>query len=245
MPRYKALLSYDGTRYFGWQKTRSGPSIQEALQSALQKVTRNEILPEAASRTDRGVHAEGQSVSFSLDKDLPKPLFSLNANLPSDIRILSIETVPEGFHPTLDALSKIYHYEVSLGPIQDPHTRLYSWHYPYPLDLSKMEAGAKILLGTHDFSAFANRPEKNPTCTLSHITFSQEDPNRLRIALHGNRFLYKMARSLAGTLLYIGSGKLALESLPSILLGKKRKEAGMTAPAHGLFLHRVIYSENG
>lgn len=233
---FKALLSYDGTRYFGWQKTKAGPTIQEELAKALFQITREKVHPEAASRTDRGVHAEGQVIQFTLKQPLApqKLLKALNACLPKDIRVLNISL--EEFHPTLDAILKEYHYRICQGEVQDPTLRLYSWHLRYPLDREKIERAIPHLIGAHDFTAFANAPEKNPICTIESILF---DGKLFRI--RGNRFLYKMVRNLVGTLVYIGCGKLSEKTLPSLLLSKDRKQAGMTAPAHGLYLHQVFY----
>lgn len=238
MFHYKLLLSYDGTHYFGWQKTRMGPSIQGCLEKAVGQITQENVLLEAASRTDRGVHAEGQIVSFALQKDFDpvKLQRALNAVLPQDIRVLNTEIVPETFHPTLDAKEKEYHYRICPDPVQLPHMRLYTWHYFHPLNLDAMRHAAQSLLGTHDFTAFTNRLDKNPLCSLSSI-----EVHPLQITFRGDRFLYKMARNLAGTLLYVGSGKLSLEQIPLILQSRDRKQAGMTAPAHGLFLHHIFY----
>lgn len=235
---YKLILSYDGTQYFGWQKTRSGPSIQLALEKALLVLGKAD-LPEAASRTDRGVHARKQVVSFSLDREIePKRLVrALNAHLPPDIRVLAAEKMAADFHPTLDAKGKEYHYEVCLGPVQLPRHRLYSWHYPYSISWEKMQQGADLLVGSHDFSAFTTIRPKNPLCTLEAISFEPLEQNRLRIRLIADRFLYRMARTLAGTLLYLGSGKLPLEQL----FPKHRSQAGVTAPPHALFLHQIFY----
>ncbi|HSX11814.1 MAG TPA: tRNA pseudouridine(38-40) synthase TruA [Chlamydiales bacterium] len=235
---YKAILAYDGTHYFGWQKTRSGPSIQEELQNALTRITGESPLPEAASRTDRGVHAMGQVIQFSLQKSIEpqKLLHSLNAVLPQDIRLLQL--LPCQFHPTLDAIGKEYIYRLTLGPVQDPIQRLYAWQVHVPLNLPKMEAAAQELIGTHDFTAFANEEEKDPICTLESISFK----DALEISIKGNRFLYKMVRNIVGALVYIGSGKLA--SLTPILASRDRKQAAITAPAHGLHLHQVLYPLN-
>lgn len=231
---YKAILSYDGTSYFGWQKTKAGPSIQEELEQALCKITGERVIPEAASRTDRGVHAEAQVVQFSLKKEMPLHRLQrgLNAILPPSIRILRISY--ENFHPTLDALGKEYNYKLDLNPVQDPTQRLYSWHIHYELDFSKIEQAAQCLIGTHDFSAFANEPPKDPICTIESIVFSQS-----LFKIIGNRFLNKMVRNLVGTLVYIGSDKL--QEMDAILTSKDRKRAGVTAPAHGLYLHQVFY----
>lgn len=232
---YKSTIAYDGTRYFGWQKTRAGPTIQEELEKALRQITGETVPPEAASRTDRGVHAEGQVIQFALQKqrDPLQLLKGLNAVLPSDIRVLEI--VPKEFHPTLDAIGKEYRYQICQAPVQDPTQRLYSWHIRHRLDRAKVELAIHDLIGTHDFSAFANEEEKNPICTIESIAFDGS------FRIRGDRFLYKMVRNLVGTLVYIGCGKLPSDSIPPILESKKRKQAGVTAPPHGLYLHQVFY----
>lgn len=230
------MICYDGTRYFGWQKTASGPSIQEELEKALLQITGERVVPEAASRTDRGVHAEGQVIQFALEKtiDPQRLLRGLNAVLPHDLRILELK--PEQFHPTLDALGKEYHYRICQTVVQNPTVRLYSWHLRNPLNQDNINQAARLLLGRHDFTAFANEAEKDPFCTLESITF---DGSCFRIK--GDRFLYKMVRNLVGTLVYIGCDKLPKGAIPSILSSKDRKMAGITAPAHGLYLHQVFY----
>lgn len=233
---FKGLLAYDGTRYFGWQKTAAGPSIQEELEKALAQVTGETTSIEAASRTDRGVHAEGQVIQFALRKETdPRRLLrSLNAVLPSDIRIREIAI--SDFHPTLDASGKEYRYQICFDPVQEPTDHLYSWHFRYPLDFTKVETAAASLIGTHDFSAFANEEETNPICTIESILFQNGS-----FWVKGDRFLYKMVRNIVGTLVYIGCGKLAPDSVPLILESRDRKTGGLTAPAHGLHLHQVFY----
>ena len=243
---YKLIISYDGTAYLGWQKTKMGPSIQESLQKAVQQISQEEIVPEGASRTDRGVHAIGQVALLPLKKKWePRALQrALNAALPRDIRIHAIEISEPDFHPTLQAVEKEYHYSLCLSPVQDPIHRLYSWAFPYPLDIEKMNRAARDFLGERDFSSFANgenEKESNPVCSLNRITISPVAANRLQIAIAGNRFLYKMARNIVGTLIYVGSGKLPEDSIEKILASKDRKQAGITAPAHGLALYKVIY----
>lgn len=232
---YKAVVAYDGTPYFGWQKTRSGPSIQEELQKAIERITGETVLSEAASRTDRGVHAEGQVVQFGLAQALESGKLhrGLNAVLPKNIRIL--ELAPCQFHPTLDARGKEYVYRLSIGPVQDPIQRLYAWHIHTPLDLARMEKESIQLIGTKDFTSFSNEEEKDPICTIESIEFR----GALDIAIRGNRFLYKMVRNIVGALVYVGSGKLL--SLSEILAFRDRKKGGITAPARGLHLHQVFY----
>jgi tRNA pseudouridine38-40 synthase len=232
----KLTVSYLGTRYFGWQKTKSGPSIQEELETACARILQETCPCEAASRTDRGVHAKGQMVQFYTTKEitLEKLHTGLNGVLPRDIRVLAVESLE--FHPTLDAIAKTYHYDLCLSGVQDPFYRHLSWHYPHRIDLPLMKLAAKELIGTRDFSAFTTENKKNPLCTLSKIELIPLENNRLRIALTGDRFLYKMARTIAGTLANLGSGKLT-----ALCLTKDRTQTGVTAPPHGLTLFKVYY----
>lgn len=236
---YKVILTYDGTRYFGWQKTKTGPSIQEELEKAIFHLTQENRSVEAASRTDRGVHAESQVAQFRLNQEwIPaKLLRGLNALLPEDIRVKTVER--KEFHPTLDAIGKEYHYRICQGLVQDPTLRFYSWHIRNKLDPHKIKEAAAHLIGTHDFSAFANEEKKEPICTLESILF-----DGFFFRIRGNRFLYKMVRNLVGTLIYVGCGKIAPENIREIIISKDRKLAGITAPAHGLYLHQVFYSLN-
>ncbi|MBI5273102.1 MAG: tRNA pseudouridine(38-40) synthase TruA [Chlamydiia bacterium] len=243
MNRYKITLSYDGTPYFGWQKTKSGPSVQELLEKAVSQVTQEPQLPDGASRTDRGVHAEGQVASLCLQKEWDEIRLQkgLNACLPDTIRIHRVERAPLDFHPTLQAKEKEYHYHLCLGPVQSPLHFLYSWHVQRPLDLTRMVSASNYFLGRHDFSAFANADHPNPFCTINRIAISQLPEERLQIALCGDRFLYKMARTIVGTLVYVGCNKLPEEAIEKIFIEKDRTQAGVTAPPHGLSLFHVRY----
>lgn len=249
MANIKLKIAYDGTRYFGWQKTKMGPSIEGVLQGVIEQVTQEEVQLQAASRTDAGVHALGQIINFKLSKHFrkePKPFqISLNQLLPQDIVVAGVELMPESFHPTLDAQWKEYHYFASCGSFQWPHHRLYSWHFPYSVDLSMMEEASRHFIGEHDFSAMTNM-RKGPLPNhfvrrIDSITLTEQADGRLMIKIRGNRFLYRMARNLAGTLLYVGCGKLKVDDIPEILKSRDRTLAGATAPAHGLFLHSVAY----
>lgn len=240
---YALIVSYDGTPFFGWQKTSAGPSIQEALETACAKILQQPIQCEAASRTDRGVHAEGQVVQFHTAKAMPpqKLLFALNGNLPKEIRVKKVFETKPSFHATLDASSKTYRYHLCLSPAQLPFHRRFSWHYRYPIDLKRMEQAALELLGSHDFSAFTTESTEDSRRTLYSVKLTPLPEQRLQIEMRGDRFLYKMARTLVGTLAQIGSGKLAADIILHLLLSKKREEAGLTAPPHGLFLFEVQY----
>ncbi len=248
MTNYKLIVSYRGTDYKGWQKTSLGNSIEGMLEQSTFQILRKQVRLQAASRTDAGVHAEGQVVNFLTDtpiSDMGRFLHGLNGTLPQDIRILSIETMPTHFHPTTDAIGKHYTYWICNHQVQLPFYRHLSWHFPYPLDIALMQEEAQHLLGTHDFSSFCNERAlwtRNPVCTIDAINIFLLEANRLSISFKGDHFLYKMVRNLTGTLVYVGCGKIPPQTIPSILETKARALAGVTAPAHGLTLKEVFYS---
>ncbi len=244
----KLTIAYDGSCYLGWQKTKNGPSIESTLEEVLVQILQEPCVLQAASRTDAGVHASRQIVNFKTYKtplSLERLHKSLGALLPKDIAVIAVEKAPDDFHPTLDCTGKEYHYHVCFGGLQTPFDRHFSWHFPYILDISLMQEAASILIGERDFSAFCNvKKEQNYEHYVRHIRTLNvvELPNqRLRFEIEGNNFLYRMVRNLVGTLVYIGCGKISISDLPHILANKKRSEAGVTAPAHGLFLHHVHY----
>lgn len=251
MPNIKLTIAYDGTHYLGWQKTNMGPSIEGVLENVLCKVLQGPCFLQAASRTDAGVHANGQIVNFvsphQITRKLESMLISINGLLPKDITVLGIEQADEYFHPTLDCIGKRYHYHLCYGIAQHPHYRDFSWHYPFKqLDIAVIKNAAAMLLGEHDFSSFCNYKMHcnyaNHIRVLETLDVIELPEKRLRFEISGNNFLYKMVRNLIGTLVYVGCGKIPLEEIPKILAGKDRCQAGMTAPAHGLCLHSVKYT---
>jgi tRNA pseudouridine38-40 synthase len=237
------ILSYDGTDYLGWQETRMGSSIEGELKKVLKQILQTEVKLQAASRTDAGVHAEGQVVNFFSDTslDLERLKYSLNGLLSASIRVTQVQEVPSQFHPTLDATSKEYHYYVCLGPFQLPFHRKFSWHFKKGVNLDIMRSESKFLLGTHDFSAFTNERQDNNVRTLYKIEIDSIDDHRLRFKVSGNKFLYKMMRNLVGTLMYVGCEMLPLGVIQQLIQTKDRRQAGITAPAHGLILKCVRY----
>jgi tRNA pseudouridine38-40 synthase len=250
MLNIKLILSYDGTGLLGWQKTPLGPTVEEHLERALAKVLQEEVSLQAASRTDAGVHAEGQVVNFLTKKtelDLEKLWKGLNSLLPKQIVILSAEKMQEGFHPTLDNKGKEYHYFLCNTSIQRPKDRFYSWHFPYPLDVPEMKSAIPHFLGSHDFSTFCNelplfkKSKKDPVCMLHCIEIETLEIGRFCFKVKGDRFLFRMVRNLIGTLAYVGCGKLGADQIPDLLKSRKRALAGVTAPSHGLHLVKVFY----
>lgn len=243
----KLTLSYDGTNYLGWQKTNTGPSIEETLEQVLEKLLQEKIVLQAASRTDAHVHAVGQVVNFFTNKerDLNLLLIGLNALLPKDIAVFAIEKKDPQFHPTLDVIAKEYRYYICYDDVQQPKERLYSWHVPFDLNIEAMEKASLYLIGTHDFSSFCN-VKKNATYkdyirTVHSIEIEKLPQKRLQIKILGHHFLYKMVRNIVGTLIYVGKEKILPQEIPLFLNDRDRKKIGMTAPAHGLFLHEISY----
>lgn len=251
--RYKNIklkLAYDGSSFLGWQETKEGPSIEEELKKALFSLLQENVLLQAASRTDQGVHAEGQIAQFFLRHSnftLPKLLHGLNSLLPKEIRVLEAVEMSLSFHPTLDARGKKYSYDLCLGPIQLPFHRNRSWHIHTPCNLEKMKEAALLFQGSHDFSSFCNARKNMNTLDKIRDIFSIEwielPQNRIKIIIQGSHFLYKMVRNIVGTLVYVGIGKIKIEDLKSIIEAKKRSLSGVTAPAKGLTLAEVFYPE--
>ena len=242
---------YDGFSFYGWESTRFGPSIEETLKTVLQRILQENILLTAASRTDRGVHAACQTVNFFTRSALclDKLQKSLNALLPSTIKIKSIDEMELSFHATLDALSKMYRYEIDLGPFQSPFRSHLAWHVPYQLDLPSIEKALSLFIGRKNYSAFANAregkkgPPENPQCEIFSFTYEPNSPHHLILKIHGNRFLYKMVRNIVGTVVAVGRSKMTVDSVRELFNTTDRELAGMTAPAHGLYLERVFYGE--
>ncbi len=246
--QYKLVITYEGTSFFGWQKTAQGPSIEQSLETVLQTILQEPIALQAASRTDAGVHALEQVVTFKTTKpfSMDKVLISLNKLLPPTIRCLHLEKVPPDFHPTLSSQAKCYRYYVTTSTILSPFKRLTSWHFPFACDIKKMLTCSACLLGKQDFKAFTNQkkgPHKDTIRTLYTIDI-QATHEGFFIEIAGDHFLYKMVRNIVGTLCYIGCGKLAEDSIKMILHSKKRTFAGITAPAAGLFLKKINYDNS-
>lgn len=241
-------VAYDGTSFLGWQKTRMGPSIEEALERAIAQILQEEISLQAASRTDSGVHARGQIINFLTAKQLSNPhafLVGVNSLLPDGISVMAVDEVPLSFHPTLNALGKEYRYYICNDTAQFPEFRNTSWHCPHRLNLEAINQASAHFVGTFDFAAFCN-VKKNEAYsdtvrTVHAVTISEIQNSRLCITIRGNKFLYKMVRNIVGTLVYVGRGKLNVSDVKMLLSRGSREEAGMTAPAHGLFLHQVNY----
>ncbi len=245
MPTYKMLLQYDGSRYRGWQRLGdSDMTVQGKLEAALSRLFGVAVEISGSGRTDAGVHARGQTASFTTVRDLPPEalLHDLRRCLPEDIGVLSIDYAPPRFHARYSALEKTYCYRVWNSEAPCVFER--RWVYPFPaaLDTEAMERAAALLVGTHDFTAFCgNRHlKKSAVRTLRRIEIAREG-EELRLRFEGDGFLYHMVRILVGTLLEVGTGERDAAEMPEILASKDRARAGFTAPAKGLILWDAAY----
>ncbi len=244
MPTIKLILEYDGTTYAGWQRQLNQPTIQEAVETAIEGITQTKVPVIAAGRTDAGVHAFGQVASFRINRDMTPREWTraLNAHLPETIAVRSAAIMPDTFHARHAAKGKLYEYRILNRPDRPAVDRHFCWHIYKPLDDAAMNQAAMVLIGSHDFSSFETQPTENddPVCRLQRLTvFRQGD--QLRIEAYADRFLKQMVRSIVGTLVEIGLGKRPPHSLTHILSARDRSAAGKTAPPQGLFLVRVDY----
>lgn len=243
---YLLTIAYVGTPFLGWQDTKEGPSIEGELKKALKVILREEVALTGASRTDAGVHAVGQLANFHAKTriDLFTLLKSVNALLPQEIKVTAVEQVEDSFHATLHNTGKQYRYRLSHGPAQYPHLRDREWHIPGKLDMVKMRQAAELLEGEHDFKAFCNVKKNESYAStirvLRSLSIQEIDKDTIEVILEGNHFLYKMARNIIGTLVYIGKGRIQLDTLEKLVIRGDRTLLGPTAPAHGLTLFHVF-----
>ncbi|MGX7014741.1 tRNA pseudouridine(38-40) synthase TruA [Vagococcus silagei] len=248
MPRFKAIIQYDGTNYAGFQIQKNGRTIQEELEKTLKKLnsgTRVTIHP--SGRTDAGVHAVGQVIHFDMlhPRDAEKLRYALDTQTPHDINITSVEEVDEMFHARYMSTEKTYHYRVDRSPTKSPFKRLYTSHYQYDLDLDVMREAAKDIVGTHDFSIFCatGSSVEDKTRTVYEVRIEEQPDHELLFIFRGNGFLYKMVRMLVGTLLKIGGGRLPQDAIQRALESQDKKMTGPTAHPQGLYLMEVKYDK--
>ncbi len=243
----KLILAYEGTDFHGWQRQRGVRTVQAELERVVQEVLRHPVEAVGASRTDAGVHAQGQVASVITEVPIPatKLRQAVGEHLPSDAALLHVEEVPAGFHPTRDALSKLYRYRIHHS-VQRPVVGLASrlaWHVWYPLDLEAMRLAAADLVGTHDYAAFESQgsPRETTVRTVRRIEMRRRFDDLL-IDVEGDGFLYNQVRNLVGTLVEIGRGHWPVQRAAQILASCDRCQAGPPAPAAGLCLQWVRYA---
>ena len=242
---YRAVLQYEGTRYQGWQKQiTTDNTIQGKLEALLSKMAGDVVEVNSSGRTDAGVHAYGQVISFSCDTDKsPDEIMEyMNQYLPEDIGVLSVVVAGERFHARLNATGKIYRYRVLNSNIPKVFDRKFVFQVPETLDLEPIKKGISYLEGKHDFKAFtAKKNTKKSTVRTIHEIKMEEIEGELVFTFYGDGFLYHMVRILMGTLIEIGQHRRTPESILEAFESGDRVEAGFLAPAQGLALMQVFY----
>lgn len=243
--RFRLTVEYDGTAYCGWQRQQNGPSVQQELESALQRLTGESAAVVGSSRTDAGVHARGLCAHFDSATRIPadKLAFALNTALPPDIRVRESALAPEGFHARYSACGKVYRYAFYNERHDRALGRQYAAHWPVPLDERAMDAEARALLGTHDFAAFAasGSAVRSTVRTMYRVSVSRRG-GEVTLTILGDGFLYNMVRIIAGTLAEVGCGKREGSAIARAIQTGDRLALGQTAPARGLTLEAVLYA---
>ena len=255
--RYRAIISYDGTDYVGWQRQLNGISVQEKMEVALSKIFGTPTTCTASGRTDSGVHAEGQVVHFDATTSIPvdKIPYAVNTELPDDISMLYCEVTADDFNARFSAKRKTYKYSLYSAPHRLPTLGRNHTHIISPLNIEDMKKGAEYIVGEHDFKCFeaSGSVVKSTVRTVYGIDINVTKIDcvkggafpsvKVDISVTGNGFLYNMVRIIAGTLVYVGMGKLTPEDVKEIILSKDRTKAGKTLPPEGLTLVSVEYQD--
>ncbi len=248
MKRVKAIISYDGTHFAGYQSQPGMRTVQSEIDKALVKMHKDKGIHSVASgRTDAGVHANGQVIHFDTPLSLPLDRWkiALNVLLPTDIRIVETDFVDKDFHARYSATGKTYVYKWSYSEVHSPFERNFSVHLGrWQPDVPTMREAAVHFLGTHDFTSFCSSKTatSNKVRTVRLLTI-EEQGDFLVMTIEGDGFLYNMVRTIAGMLLAVGKGWNTPADVKKILESCDRKEAGKTAPAHGLYLENVTYTK--
>jgi len=245
MPRYKALVEYDGTIYAGWQVQPNGKAVQNKIERAIEKFCGVKTRTQAAGRTDAGVHALGQVIHFDTDVDHDpfKVMQAINFHLkPNTIVIISVEKVDESFEARFSATARHYEYQIFCRRSRPVLDAKRVWHVPIELDHVKMEQAAKHFLGEHDFSTFRSKfcQAKSPIRSIDRFEVTR-DGETIFINVSSRAFLHNQVRSMVGSLKAVGQGRWQPDDVKTALEAKDRKSCGPVAPAHGLYLTHVDY----
>ena len=245
MRNVKMIIEYDGTAYHGWQRQLGQITIQQVLEESIGAITQEKIRVIGSGRTDAGVHAMNQVANFMTDSKIEQRslLAATNSLLPRDIVVKTMQEVDMSFHARFNAISKVYTYQILNGSVRSALHRHYAWFVRYPLNIESMKEGAILFEGTHDFSSFcaANCGMINHIRTVKKVEIEQDRRGILKIDVEANGFLKYMVRNIVGILVDVGKGKRASNEISAVIEAKDRGRAGITAPAHGLYLKEVRY----
>ncbi len=242
MDTHKLVIAYDGTDFHGWQRQPGLRTVQGAVEAALLRITGKKTSVQGAGRTDAGVHARAQVASFRAQLRLGREdlLRALNAVLDDDVRILSLERCEAGWNARRAAKSRTYAYRIVLSPLIHPFDFRYALHWPYPLDIRAMRAGARLLVRTADFNPFSSNRDLHPVRTVLRSDIRKRS-DEIVYTIEADGFLRAMVRTIVGTLLEVGRRKNPPSRIEDIFAAKDRTLAGPTAPAKGLCLVGVRY----
>ena len=244
--KIKLTVSYDGTNYVGWQSQKNGVSVQDEIESALEKVCKKRIRITGSGRTDAGVHAAGQVADFEADVSVPPERFSLalNAFLPPDIKVLKSERAEDDFNARYSAKKKTYRYSVYFSPVDLPLKDRYALRLDKSPDMGKLRAAAKIFEGEHDFKSFSSTGSAVKTTVRTvYSVCVKKNADGVDIDVCGNGFLYNMVRIIVGALIAFSEDKTTINELIAALSGSPRPAAVKTLPAKGLTLLSVDYGD--
>ncbi|MFQ5955119.1 MAG: tRNA pseudouridine(38-40) synthase TruA [Kiloniellales bacterium] len=249
MTRYKLTLEYDGGPFVGWQRQENGPSVQQALEQAIDEFAGEAVTVHAGGRTDAGVHACGQVVHFDLAKPADPEVVrdALNHHLrPLPVVVLAAEAVSENFHARFSATGRVYLYRIidRRAPLGLDRGR--AWWVPVPLDVEAMAEAARVLIGRHDFSTFraSECQASSPVKTLDVLDLERRDA-AIEVTAEAQSFLHHQVRNMVGTLKLVGEGKWDAGDVAAALAARDRRRGGPTAPAEGLYLMAVRYGAAG
>ncbi|MFW5972047.1 MAG: tRNA pseudouridine(38-40) synthase TruA [Bacillota bacterium] len=245
MRNIKLTIEYDGTRYSGWQIQKNTLlTIQQKLQDALTVINKRPVKVQGASRTDAGVHAEGQVANIYLDVPIPidRIPMALNRKLPGDIICKFAENVDDDFHARYDTVAKKYRYRIYNSKLPSVFVRNYVYHYIYNIDIKAVKEASRYFLGRHDFSSFQSSGSyaENTVKTINSLEVIKKG-KELWIEIEGSGFLYNMVRIIVGTILEVSMGKIKISDIEDIIKSCDREQAGYTVPASGLTLLEVYY----
>jgi len=244
--RYRAIVEYDGTDFCGFQRQEQGErTVQETLETVISAVTQQPVRIVGAGRTDTGVHACGQVVAFDARWIHAQEALAraINASLPPDLAVRNMAAVDPEFHPRFDARRRTYQYFINNQPVRSPLLRRTAWHRPRLLDLDAMNMASELLTGEHDYASFGTPPVGDNTVRAVYHARWQRREKLVIFTIEANAFLYRMVRSLVGTLCLVGEGEWPVDEFARVLAAADRSLAGPTAPPHGLVLQSVGYSE--
>lgn len=242
--KYRATVEYDGTDYYGFQIQADKPTVQGAIEGSLAQTVKEAVRIAGAGRTDSGVHARGQVISFRVawHHSLGDLQRALNARLPRDIVIRELEHAQEDFHPRFSARSRVYRYTVLNQPLRSPLARHFAHQLNEPLNLSAMNGAASLLLGCHDFATFGNPPQQDGSTVreVMQAAWTQAG-DCFCFNIEANGFLRRMVRTIVSALLVVGQGRMAKEGIAALLAARDRSQSLPPAPACGLCLMQVKY----